>query len=425
MKVAFIAQPIDRMTRTRASSVALWIRHVARLLRERGHDAMVIGNDGGWLRADAMQQAGVRYVLTPTLINSQINRIGRGFSKLRARAFGGGSYVQAGWYHSRFGVLAAEAAATEAPDVIHVMNYSQLLPSLRQRNPRATLVLHMHCEWLSQCSPKVVGPRLEHADLIIGCSDHITDLIANTYPEHAGKCSTVPNAAEVVPEALLATASTRRILFVGRLSPEKGVHDLIAAFRAVLERFPDASLHLVGASGSVPLEYLVELSGDANVRALTRFYGGRREGTGKDRYMQTLERLAGPELGRRIFFDGYVDHDHVRDHYRRAAVLVNASLSESFGVSVVEGMMSGLPVVATRVGGMQETVVDGETGLLVSAGSPDELADAIGRLLANVELARKLGAAGRDRALRHFTWEHAVSRLLRAYERMLTRAVPT
>jgi starch synthase len=70
-------------------------------------------------------------------------------------------------------------------------------------------------------------------------------------------------------------------------------------------------------------------------------------------------------------------------------------------------MAAGLPVVATRVGGIPEIVADGETGLLVSPGDPDSLAEALERIVADAALRADFGRAGRRRAVEHFSWSRA------------------
>ena len=131
-------------------------------------------------------------------------------------------------------------------------------------------------------------------------------------------------------------------------------------------------------------------------------------GDGPDR--PALERLLA-ELGleQRVELAG--DADDVPEQLAGADVFVLSSRSEGLPMSILEAMAAGLPVVATRVGGIPELVDDGRTGLLVGAGDVDALAEALQRLVDDPELRRTLGAAGRERAeaafdLERFRREH-------------------
>jgi glycosyltransferase involved in cell wall biosynthesis len=107
-------------------------------------------------------------------------------------------------------------------------------------------------------------------------------------------------------------------------------------------------------------------------------------------------------------------------------VFVLSSRSEGLPVSVLEAMAAELPVVASNVGGLGELVVDGETGALVPPGDPEALAEALGRLIGDRELRRRLGAAGRARAERLFDLDAFRQAHLDLYDRQLAlaRAVP-
>ena len=100
----------------------------------------------------------------------------------------------------------------------------------------------------------------------------------------------------------------------------------------------------------------------------------------------------------------------------RAAVVVVPSMGEGFGMVALEAMERSRPVIAASIGGLGELIRDGETGLLVPAGEAEPLREAIVRLAGNLELARRMGEAGRLRAQRHFTWERVVQRMMQTIE---------
>ena len=176
------------------------------------------------------------------------------------------------------------------------------------------------------------------------------------------------------------------IVSVGRLAAPKDPFALVAA----LGRLPTAGFRAVFV-GAGPDQ--------AAVAAAIR-------GAGLDRAVE----LAG-------------DRDDVPALLAGADLFVLASRSEGFPMSVLEAMAAGLPVVASAVGGVAEAVADGETGLLVAPGDVDGLARAIERLLADGQLRRAMGAAGRARAAEHFGLARFRAEHLALYDRALA-AVP-
>jgi glycosyltransferase involved in cell wall biosynthesis len=92
------------------------------------------------------------------------------------------------------------------------------------------------------------------------------------------------------------------------------------------------------------------------------------------------------------------------------------SLSEGLGVAVLEAMAMARPVVASDAGGLPESVVEGETGLIVPAGDPAALAEGLVSLVSDRGRARQMGEAGRERALTHFDRSRIVPQVVALYE---------
>jgi glycosyltransferase involved in cell wall biosynthesis len=112
---------------------------------------------------------------------------------------------------------------------------------------------------------------------------------------------------------------------------------------------------------------------------------------------------------------GFVPHEELGRYYQRAAVVACPSLREGYGVVAREAMAYGRPVVASAVGGLLDAVSDGETGLLVRPGDIDALCVALQHLLGNPDLRSRLGAAAREWALTHFSWDSATGQLAEVY----------
>lgn len=219
------------------------------------------------------------------------------------------------------------------------------------------------------------------------------------------------------------------ILFVSRISPEKGVHILIDAFARVREKFPSARLRLIGPPGALEPELMLDLSNDPMIQSCADYFRGDYLAMLKAR-IRTMDAQPGPAaqanghvhrtLAESIEFIGHVPHDQLPDHYRAATLLAAPSLSEAFGRAPIEAMSCGVPVVGARVGGIAESIVDGETGLLVEPNNVDALAEAMMRILGDPDLQVIMGVQAWQRVHQMYTWESIAARTRAYYEELLS-----
>jgi len=414
-RLAIVSQPWGDVTSGgNKGSLSIWCYEAARRLVRR-FDVTICGSLHEGQRA-VERCEGITYrrfdVRQDRRLLRFLKRRGR-FENVRRPLFA------SGWFYPGYAIQVARFLRRERYDVAHVLNFPQFASIIRALDRRIRIVLHMRCEWLTQLDRKVIARRLKAVDAVVGCSEYVTGKIRHAFPSLADRCHTVLNAIDTdqfTPAAEIDSSrlvGAGRLLFVGRLSPEKGVHLLLEAFEGVLRRFPQAKLEMIGEKGACPREFIVDLSDDERIRDLGRFYGDG------EYWSYLAEVMARPRLAGRVKWLAPRPHAELVRRYQLADVLVHPSLSEAFGMTLLEGMATGLPVVASRLGGMVELVEDGRTGLLVEPGNPRALAEAIRRLLERRSLAQTMGRAGRVRAVRIFSWPRHVSALLQVYEKVL------
>jgi len=321
------------------------------------------------------------------------------------------------FYYAHYAREVARDIQKRNCDLVHLHTVCNFIRPIRRANPRARIVLHMHDHSLSDFDPQVIGPWLEDASLILACSRFVAEGIRRRYPAAAARCHELHNGVDArFLEITSDPAASRTVLFVGRLCPEKGVHALLAAMGEVLRAHPHASLRLVGPLDLSPKEFVDPHRRDPMFERLAWYY------TNPSAYYDLICREASALDGRALLH-GRVPNAQLGSHYARAGIFVFPSLwHEPFGIPVIEAMAAGLPVVATRSGALPEVVVDGETGLLVERGDTAALGAAIDRLLSEPLLRRRMGAAGRERVRRFFTWDHCVTRLEQLYGSILGEA---
>ena len=318
--------------------------------------------------------------------------------------------------------------AEDPPDIVHVVNFSQFAPVVRQQVPSAKIVLHMQCFWLDEGRRGVVARRLATIDRVMACSTAVADALRSRFPEYADRVDVVANgvdsAAFCVDDDFGDGAE--RISFVGRLSPEKGVHLAIDAFADIADDFPSACLSLTGPNWRTPPEYHLNKTHDSVFRTVAQSYPAtarerwRALSHPSESYVQAQLDALRPDLRARIEQGGSVANAKMPAIYARAAIVCLPSVwNEPFGIPAIEAMAAGKPVIASRGGGFSDSIVDGETGILVERNDRTQLADAMRRLLGSPGHRAEMGAAGRRRAAALFDWRVIASRVGQSYEKAL------
>jgi len=220
----------------------------------------------------------------------------------------------------------------------------------------------------------------------------MADRLLEHMPELAGRLEIVGGAVDTDlfhPPVDDTDVDRDSVVYVGRIAPEKGILELLAAFHLLLARRPHTHLLICGGTG----------------------FGLRNPRTDYLRQVRAAVDELSTKWPRSLDLLGPLDHEReLPAILRRAAVGVFPSVGdEAMPLAVLEAMSSGLPVVASDFGGLSEAV--GDTGALVDPTDPDEMAAALYRLLEDREAARALGDRARERACSHFTWANAGRRL--------------
>jgi spore coat protein SA len=296
--------------------------------------------------------------------------------------------------------------------IVQIENRPRFVPWFRKYFPLTTLILVLHS--ISFIQPKSIRrERLLRAfsevDQIIVNSQFLKEYIIRIDPSidhkvvvnHLGvdqeRFSPISNQGFEENQQMLNSLGLngkKVILFVGRLIYIKGVHRLIQALDEVKQHYTEFMLLIVGSP----------------------FYGKNKSTP----YSRKLQELAKANADH-IRFVPFVPMQEIHRWYRLSDVVVVPSIGlEAFGLVNVEAMASGVPIVASQVGGIPEVVTDRETGLLVPLDKHAEgIANALIELLTNTELSHSLGLNGRKRVEALFTWQHAAERLNEVYENSL------
>ena len=414
MKIGLISQPFDAFIPPSMNSIGIWINEVSRNLAKE-HEVTVYGRRGRALPGEIGGGVQTRYVYG--LPNRWLKKMDSRLYPLLPKKK---PFYALPWYTLEYILPIALDLRRQMADMVHLQNFSQFVPVIRAVNPHIKIVLHMRCEWLALLDYAMIDRRLRQTDLILGVSNYITDQIRERFPQHAAKCATAYTGVDVaqfqpldnpIPVTGSPADAPRRVVFVSRITPEKGVHVLLQAFIQIAGQFPDLQLELIGGASSLPKDQLVSLSDRQQIIQLERFYSGS--------YLETLKAMLPPSLQNRVHFLGNLHYSEVLEHMQQADLLVNPALTEPFGRSLIEANACGVPIIASRTGGMTELIEPGRNGLLFTPGDAGELARAMRNILENDDLRTRMGRNGRSMVMERFSWESITDQLNDRYLQLL------
>ncbi len=303
----------------------------------------------------------------------------------------------------------AKILAAVQPDLVHVHNRPLLALSLRRRlAERVPVILHLHNLYnsLGKRERPQPGTPIPVAALV-ACSRFVLDRERDRLGQGAGLHRVVYNGVDLASylpryhheEEVRRVRQQYRlgdepaVLFAGKLRESKGVHLVLKAMEAVWQALPDAVLVLVGGT-----EY------------------GRGRLHRETPFMQDLRLQLDAARGR-VITTGFIPPDRMPQAYLLGDVFAGPSqVEEGLGLVFLEAAAAGLPVIATRRGGIPEVVREGETGLLLKRRDDvAELAEKIVSLLRDEPRRRKLGQQGRDWVSANFSWEKVAQQLEEVY----------
>lgn len=334
-----------------------------------------------------------------TVKGIQINRYRYMNDASETVAYGGGIPANLGEKKARwllvppffgFGLIAA-LKQVGSVDILHAhWSFAGLIALAATRSSKKPFVVTFHGSDLMGASgammkvARLVASKAEkvivHSKAMVEAATKLTD---------STKIMLLPHGVDVDKFDLADTSGSNpvRIIAVGRLSPEKGFDLLVDALGRLGDQFKWECTFI----GEGPQRKLLE---------------GRIEKYG---------------IESQVHLPGAVPHDRLVRLLAESQIGVVPSRREGFGMACLEQCASGLPVVVSKCGGLEDIVIDGETGIIVPVENPEKLADALEKLISNKKLRQDMGQAGRKRAAEEFSYKVASEKLIEIYNRVLAK----
>lgn len=226
-----------------------------------------------------------------------------------------------------------------------------------------------------------------NASAVVACSDGLRKLALKTAPSI--EFSVIPDGIDLNKFAFVERDDqndTVRVLTIGRLIPRKGFQFLIEAIPEILQ--------------SVNRDFELEIVGDGPMKS------------------QLVSLAEKSKVDHRINFAGTVAYDELVQHYNDADIFVLPSLAEGMPLVILEAMATGLPVIASKVQGIEDLIQPGINGHLVKPGNTKQLAEKVIKLITENQIRIQMGHESRDK-VRKYDWENIAQSYLKIFERIV------
>ncbi|WP_080504299.1 glycosyltransferase family 4 protein [Haloarcula amylolytica] len=276
------------------------------------------------------------------------------------------------------------------PDIVHTHNrffYTSALAAAYSVRANYKLVTTVHLGDIGMISgvggaaARVFEQTISR--FIISQSDQVICVSAAaeliTQSLGADRTEVIRNAVDIKEFSPVPTEK-KSLLYIGRLVRNNGIQDLLSALPGLLETHPDATIHIVGSG---PMEENV------------------------------YEMIQAEGISESVTVYNFVED--ISEMYDIASVFCRPSYSEGLPLTMLEAMASGVPPVVTEIAGVPEVVTDGESGVLLEPGRPDEIEREISILFKNNELRKQLSRNARRYVAENLTWKRRAKKVMNVY----------
>jgi len=392
MRVALVSSGLIPLPPVKGGAVEEYVYQLTRHLRRLNVDAIAIDARWGGNSVEIEDVNGaevVRIPVKPPII---------GFKK---------NIVQ----ELLFGKAVVKYIKNQDFDIVHANTaWTGFILALHRSNKMGRFVYTCHnpfwpedrVHWGEKIVRIIEGNTMRSSDAIIALNKTMYRAIVDKAGVENNKVVIIPNGVDTDffkpglkgDEVLekYGLEELKYVLFVGRVSPEKGVHILLKAFK-----------HVIGqASRNIKLVVMGPLSSSFTSSDVSL-------------YAKTLMNYAERVLPGKVVFTGPVDRGVLRILYSNAYCLVLSSLVEAFGMVIIEAMASGVPVIGSTAGGIPDIVVDGVNGLLFRRGDWRDLAGKLSMLLNDENLRDRLAVNARRFAEERYSWRSVALKLRDCY----------